>query len=425
MQLDDPTYQAREGGDFTATAAVISGADQVVEAEMVCPFLAQAPMEPVNCVIEPTEGGERLHDGSQFPGITRPVVAAVLELEPAQVQLNTVYAGGSFERRATPTFDYKAEAALAFAALGGATPVKLVWTREDDIRGGYYRPLAVCRAHIGLKDGELLGWDHRISVKSILKGGPFKQVLVHNGIDEVSVEGIKDTHYAIPALSLGLSDAETAVPVLWWRSVGHTHTASAMEALTDVVAETAAQDTVDFRLGLLSGGTEDQECLAGVLRLAPEESGWGSAPASRFQGIAVHKSFNSHLAEVAEVSLVDGDVKIEKVTCAVDCDVAVNPDVIRAQMEGGIGYGLGAVMRNQITLTDGEVDQSNFPDYEPLRITDMPEIEVHIAPSQHSPTGVGEPGVPPTGPGPANAIHAATGIRVLQLPMIECGVSFA
>ncbi|MEO1291561.1 MAG: molybdopterin cofactor-binding domain-containing protein, partial [Pseudomonadota bacterium] len=222
-------------------------------------------------------------------------------------------------------------------------------------------------------------------------------------------------------------DAQSALPVLWWRAVGHTHTAYAMESLVDMVAEAKGEDPVAFRLSLLQDGTADQQRLAGVLRLAAEKAGWGTAlPEGRGLGVALHKSFNSYVAEVAEVS-VDGDgaVKVEKVTCAVDCGVAVNPDVIRAQMEGGIGYGLGAVMRNQITLTDGEVDQSNFPDYEPLRLTDMPEVEVHVVPSTEAPTGVGEPGLPPIGPAVANAIYAATGTRVTQLPMAENGVEFA
>ncbi|MEM7508102.1 MAG: xanthine dehydrogenase family protein molybdopterin-binding subunit [Pseudomonadota bacterium] len=420
-----PTYQTREGADLAATAAAVDGAETVIEAEFLFPHLAHAPMEPLNCVIEPTENGVKFHDGCQFPGITQPVIAQVLGLDAANVEVNTVYAGGSFGRRATPYADYQTEAALAFDMLGRGTPVHLVWTREDDVRGGYYRPMAAHRAKIGVKDGQIVGWDHRIAAKSILKGGPFETVLVHDGVDEVSVEGIKDTHYAIPGLSVGLTDAQSAVPVLWWRSVGHTHTAYAMESLIDMAAEAAGQDPVALRLSLLSGSTDDQKRLTGVLKLATEKAGWGAAPEGRFQGVAVHKSFNSYVAQVVEISVADGAVKTEKVTCAVDCGVAVNPDIIRAQMEGGIGYGLGAIMRNQITLTEGEVDQYNFPDYEPLRMSDMPEIEVHIVASSAPPTGVGEPGVPPVGPALANAIYAATGTRVMQLPMSENGVEFA
>ena len=424
--LDAPQFEARPGADAAATARAVDGAERVIEAEFLFPLLAHAPMEPLNCVIEPTATGVRLHDGCQFPSGVQPVVAHVLGLDPANVEITTLYAGGSFGRRATPNSDYQAEAAMAFALLGGKTPVKLVWTREDDIRGGYYRPMAMHRARIGLTDGKIAGWDHRIAAKPIIKGTPFESLAMPEGsqVDTTSVEGVNDTHYAIPALSVGLSDAESPVPVLWWRSVGHTHTAYAMETLIDQVAEALGADPVAYRLDLLAGGDKDQRRLAGVLKLAADKAGWGRAPAGRFQGVAVHKSFSTYVAEVAEVSVRDGAIKIEKITCAVDCGVAVNPDVIRAQMEGGIGYGLGHVMRDQITLTDGEVDQSNFPDYEPLRITDMPEIAVHIVASAEAPTGVGEPGTPPVGPALANAIAAATGTRVTRLPMTESGITF-
>ncbi len=422
--LKAPAFQARKEADPAATAAAIDGADKVVEAELLFPLLAHAPMEPLNCVFEPTATGVRIHDGCQFPGGVQPAVTQLLGIEPpAKVEIKTLYAGGSFGRRATPVADYQMEAAMAFALLGGKTPVKVVWTREDDIRGGFYRPMAMHRARIGLKDGKIVGWDHRIAAKPIMKGTPF--MAEGEEVDHTSVEGIHDTHYAIPALSVGLSDAQSPMPVLWWRSVGHTHTAYAMETLLDMVAEAAGADPVDLRLQLLAGGDKDQRRMAGVLKLAADKAGWGRAKPGRFQGVAVHKSFSSYVAEVAEISLRDGAIKLEKFTCAVDCGVAVNPDIIRAQMEGGIGYGLGAVMRNQITLTEGQVDQANFPDYEPLRITDMPEVEVHIVASPEAPTGVGEPGVPPAGPALANAIYAATGKRITRLPMTESGVKFA
>ncbi len=425
--LDKPEFQARKEADLAATGSAIDASAKTVEAEFHFPNLAHAPMETLNCVIEPTETGVRVHDGSQFPGITHPTIAGVLQLQPDQVEINTVYAGGSFGRRATATSDYQVEAALAFQLLGGQTPVKLVWTREDDLAGGYYRPMAVHRVRVGLDDqNALTGWDHRIAAKSIIKGTPFEGVLVEEGIDHTSVEGVSDSHYAIPAFSVGLSDFQSPMPVLWWRAVGHTHTAYAMEVMVDMAAEAAGADPVEFRLGLLSGGDKDQQRLSGVLKLAAEKSGWGEAlPEGRGRGVAVHKSFNSYVAEVVEVSTQDGAVKIEKVTCAVDCGTAVNPDVIKAQMEGGIGYGIGAVMRDAITLTDGEVDQSNFPDYEPLRINDIAAIEVHIVPSSEAPTGVGEPGTPPSGPALANAIHAATGQWVTKLPMTANGIEFA
>ncbi|MGI9481892.1 MAG: molybdopterin cofactor-binding domain-containing protein [Hyphomicrobiales bacterium] len=426
--LDKPQYQARKGADAAAVAKVVSEAAKTVEAEFVFPFLAHAPMEPLNCVIEPTENGVRVHDGCQFPTLTQPTVAAILQLKPEQVEINTVLAGGSFGRRATPVSDYHAEAAMAYALLGGKTPVKAIWTREDDLAGGFYRPMAAHRVKVGFDEaGTILGWDHQIVAKPILKGTAFESFAVKDGVDHASVEGTEDTDYALPQMSVGLSDAQSPVPVLWWRSVGHTHTAYVMETVLDMAAEAAGKDPFALRLELLAGDDVHRKRLTGVLKLAAEKAGWGtSVPKGHGRGIAVHKSFNSYVAQIAEVSVNgDGAVKIEKVTCAVDCGVAVNPDVVRAQMEGGIGYGLGAIMRNEVTLSEGEVEQANFPDYEPLRISDMPHIEVHIVPSAAAPTGVGEPGTPPIGPAVANAIYAATGRRITKLPMTKSGIEFA
>lgn len=424
--LDKPEKQAAPDGDLAKTTAALESADQTVGGDFVFPFLAHAPMEPLNCVIEPTEKGVRFHDGCQFPTVVQMVAASILKLDPKDVEVNTVYAGGSFGRRATPVADYPAEAAMAFALMGGKTPVKLVWTRDDDVHGGYYRPMAAHRARVGLKDGKLVAWDHRVAVKSIILDTAFaSEEVKKSGIDPAAVEGVNDTRYAIPEFSVGFTAAQTPVPVLWWRSVGHTHTAFVMESLMDMAAKAAKKDPVEFRLDLLGGDDKHRQRLAGVLKLAVEKAGWGKPQEGRFQGVAVHESFSTYVAEVVEISMKDGAVKVEKVTCAVDCGVPVNPDVIRAQMEGGIGYGLGAIMRNQITLTNGEVDQSNFPDYEPLRIADMPTVEVHIVPSTEPPTGVGEPGLPPIGPALANAIHTATGKRVLKLPMSISDVEFA
>ncbi|MEM7424147.1 MAG: xanthine dehydrogenase family protein molybdopterin-binding subunit [Pseudomonadota bacterium] len=424
--LDEPQFQTVEGAEIDQVSRSVDEADEIIEADFTFPNLAHAPMEPLNCVIEPTETGIRLHDGSQFPGGAKPALAYVLQMDPADIEIRTVYAGGSFGRRATPTADYHVEAALAFALMGGATPVKLVWSREDDLHGGFYRPVAVHRARIGVTGGAISAWDHRIATKPIIKGTPLAAMIAPNGmeVDTSSVEGMRHPYYAIPNLSVTLSDAETAMPVLWWRAVGHTHTAYALEVLMDMAAEKAGADPVDFRLGLLEGDGKDQQRLKGVLTLAAEKAGWGSPVPGGFQGVAVHKSFNSYVAQVVEISLVDGAVRIDKVTCAVDCGIAVTPDVIRAQMEGGIGFGLGAIMRNKITMTDGIVDQMNFPDYEPLRISDMPEVDVHIVASEEAPTGVGEPGVPPAGPALANAIFAATGKRVTTLPMVDDGIEF-
>ena len=393
----EPQFPANKTADIPATIARLADAETLIETEFYFPMLAHAPMEPLNCVIEPTEKGVRIYDGCQFPGAVKPTAAYVLGIDPGNVEIKTVYAGGSFGRRANSVSDYTAEAALVFATLGSKIPVKVVWTREDDIRGGFYRPMAVHKTSIGIGNGKIIAWDHRVAAKPIVKGTPLAAGIMPdpNGVDPLSVEGLADSHYAIPAFSVGLTDASSQVPVLWWRSVGHTHTAYAMETLVDMVASATGQDPYDLRLDLLSKEGKDQERLKAVLRLAADKAGWGKAPTG-------------------------------------------NPDVIRAQMEGGIaskalpctspsilGYGLGAIMRNQITMTDGEVDQFNFTDYEPTRISDMPAVDVHIVNSSEAPTGVGEPAVPVIGPALANAVFAATGKRITRLPMIENGIEFA
>ncbi len=406
----------------------LDGAARIVEKTFYFPLLAHAPMEPLNCTIEATEdGGILLHDGCQFPTGPHAAMAQIFQLPMEKIQINTMLAGGSFGRRATPTADYQVEAALAFVITDRKRPVKLVWSREDDITGGYYRPAFGHKVRVGLDaDGKIIGWDHRIAGQSIMKGTAFEAFSVHDGVDHSSVEGVADTPYRIPGQFVGLTDTQKATSLLWWRSVGHTHTAYVMEVMMDLAAVAAGKDPFTFRLDYLKG-EKDQQRMAGVLKLAAEKAGWGKAPEGRSQGIAVHKSFGSYVAEVVEISgnAADG-VKIEKVTCAVDCGIAVNPNIIEAQMEGGIGYGIGHVMRDKITLVGGAVEQSNFPDYEPLRISDIGAIDVHIVKSGEAPTGVGEPGTPPAAPALANAIAAASqDLRVSSLPMAENGVTFA
>lgn len=424
----EPTYNVNKA-DVGTVSAAIDGADKVVEKTFYFPLLAHAPMEPLNCTIEQTaEGDIVLHDGAQMPTGPHMAYQQIFQLPPEKIHIKTMLAGGSFGRRATPDADYQVEAALAFVVTDRSRPVKLVWTREDDIRSGYYRPAFGHKVRVGLDtDGNIVGWQHQIAGQSVIKGTAFEAVLVHDGVDHSSVEGVADSPYAIPGMAVGLTDTPKATTVLWWRSVGHTHTAYAMETMMDLVAEAAGRDPVEFRLAHLSDSANpDQQRKAAVLKLAAEKAGWGNAPAGRSQGIAVHKSFGSYAAEVVEISGDPEDgIKIEKVTCAVDCGIAVNPDVVKAQMEGGIGYGIGHVMRDQITLTSGAVDQSNFPDYEPLRISDIAAIDVHIVPSAEAPTGVGEPGTPPSAPALANAIHAMSGVLVAEHPMAENGVSFA
>ncbi len=294
--------------------------------------------------------------------------------------------------------------------------MKLLWTRDDDIKGGYYRPMYLHRIEAALdKDGAIVAWRHRIVGQSILTGTPFESMMVKDGIDGTSVEGASTLPYAIPNLAVELHTTQSQVPVLWWRSVGSTHTAHATEHMIDILAKEAGKDPLEFRLAML----KDKPRHAGALKLAAEKAGWGK-PLDKgvYRGLAVHESFSSYVAQVADVTLADdGTFKVKRVVCAIDCGVAVNPDVVAAQMEGGIGYGLGAALKSAITLKDGAVEQSNFHDYEVMRISQMPAIEVHIVPSTEKPTGVGEPGTPVVLPAVANALLSATGVRTSVLPM--------
>ncbi len=422
--LSAPTYAAH--GDILVTQNALKDATKKVDVEFRLPFLAHAPMEPLNCVIEPTDKGVRIHDGCQIPTLVQGTVATILNLAPENVEINTVYAGGSFGRRANPTSDYVSQAAFAFALLGSKTPVKLVWSREDDIRVGYFRPMAVHKVSVGLdNDGKVVGWDHRIASKSIMKGTFFEEFSVQNGIDSSSTEGVADTSYTIAAMSVGLSDFLTPVKALWWRSVGHSITGITMEVTMDMLAQAAGIDPVNFRLSMLPGENDNQKRMANVLKLVAEKSEWSKPLANGWgRGIAVHQSFGSFVAQVVEVSSDNDAIHIERVICAVDCGIIVNPDVVIAQVQGAVGYGLGAVMRNQISFTNGIVDQYNFPDYEPLRLADIGNIEVHLVNSNIAPTGIGEPGLPPSGPALINAIANATGKRVTTLPLNENGITF-
>ncbi len=418
--IDTPGLPSNPRGD---AAGKLSEAAQVIEAEYVFPYLAHAPMEPLDMTVLYDGSSATFWGGSQIQTGDHFTAAGVLGLEFPQVAINTRWGGGSFGRRATPDSHLVAEASMiakAWLEAGNAArPIKLVYSREDDIRGGYYRPMALHRVRAGLDaEGNISGWEHRIVSQSIFTGTGFEDFVVHDGVDHSTVEGTSDTTYAIPDMAVDVHHPEVGVPTLWWRSVGHTHTAYVMETMMDELAQAAGRDPVEFRLAYLG----DDARLAGVLRLAAEKAG-ASGPEGTHRGVAVHKSFNSYVAEVADVRIRDdGTVKVEMVTCGVDCGVAVNPDNIAAQIEGGIGYGLSAVLREEITMAGGEVDQFNYPDYEPLRITDMPEVEVHIVESSEAPTGIGEPGTPPIGPAVANAIFAATGQRVRELPLSKHGL---
>jgi len=422
-----PGLAAKKEGD---AAQAIAGATKVVKAAYDFPYLAHAAMEPMNCVIRLNAdgcevwNGEQLHTGDQY------ALAALFGLPPEQVDIHMLYAGGSFGRRACKDSDYVLEAAQIVKALAGkgggksakVPPVKLVWLREDDMRGGYYRPLFHHALEAGLDaQGKIVGWQHRLVGQSILIGSPFEKMLVKDGIDGVSVEGAANLPYAIPNLLVDLhTPNDIGVPVLWWRSVGSSHTAFSTETFLDEVAAAAGKDPYQLRLELLAAHPKH----SGVLKLAAEKAGWGSplkagkAGERRGRGIAVHESFNSVVAQVAEVTVAkDGSVRVDRVVCAVDCGTAINPDNIRAQVEGGVGFALSAVLHGAITLKEGRVEQSNFDGYPVLRINEMPAVEVHIVPSAAPPTGIGEPGVPPVAPAVANAIAAATGKRLHRLPI--------
>ncbi|MFD2205372.1 xanthine dehydrogenase family protein molybdopterin-binding subunit [Kiloniella antarctica] len=402
---------SRNDGD---SSKAIEGATQTIEASYDFPYLAHAPMEPLDCLIELTEKGAEVWAGSQIQTGDQHTVAAILELKPEQVTINTLLAGGSFGRRGTPDSDMVSEAAMIVKAIKGKVPVRLIWTREDDIQGGRYRPAYHHTLKAGLDDkGNIVGWQHKIVGQSIVTGTAFEGFLIKDGIDATSVEGASNLPYKVPNISVELTTTDVKVPVLWWRSVGSTHTAYSTETFIDQLAKKGNRDPVEFRRSMLV----DHPRHLAALNLAAEKSNWGGpVKKGRYRGVAVHESFNSVVAQVVEISLDDGTLKVEKVWCAVECGIVVNPSIVEAQMEGGIGFGLGAILRNEVTLDEGIVEQSNFHDYEPLRIDEMPDISVHIVPSEAAPTGVGEPGVPPIGPAVANAILAATGKTITKLP---------
>jgi isoquinoline 1-oxidoreductase beta subunit len=417
---EQPGKPARKEGD---AAAALKGAAKVVTATYEFPYLAHAPMEPLDAVVKLDANGCEIWAGDQFQTVDQANAAATAGLKPEQVKIYTLLAGGSFGRRANMGSDYIVEAVSVAKALGAnGTPVKLQWTREDDIRGGLYRPLYLHRLEAALDtNGKLVGWQHRIVGQSIMAGTAFAAVMVKNGIDGTSVEGAANLPYAVPNMSVELNTTETGVPVLWWRVVGSSHTAYATEAFIDEIAHAAGKDPFAFRQAML----EHHPRHKAVLELAAKAADWGS-PLSKGKGrgIAVAEAFGTYVAQVAEVTVApDGKIKVDRVVCAVDCGTPINPDVITAQMEGGIGFGLGAALYGAITLKDGKVEQTNFDAYQVLRIDEMPKVEVHIVPSPEAPTGVGEPGVAPIGPAVANAVFAVTGKRLRVLPFAVGGTA--
>lgn len=414
-----PGPVAKSAGDVDA--AVKAAGKGVVEMEYVFPYLAHGPMEPLNGFIhwDGTKVDARYGCQTQTPD--QAAIAKVLGLKPEQVSLTTTYAGGSFGRRATPNSDFAIELAEAAKAIGPNKPVKVVWSREDDITGGFYRPLTVHRMKGVIKDGKITTWSDSLIGQSFFANSPFEAFMVKDGIDTSMIEGAGEIFYDIPNFRCDVTIAKSPVPTLWWRSVGHTHTGYAIETFIDLLLEKAGKDPVAGRIELM-GKTPSSKRAIAVLKAVADLANWNGPAAAngRARGVAVVESFGTCVAEIAEVSIGEnGEPKVHKVWAAVDCGTAVNPDVIRAQVEGGIGYALGHILYAEVPLVAGKPTVSNFNDYRSLRINEMPEVEVTILPLSTPPTGIGEPGVPPCGPAIANAIARLGQARPTRLPMVK------
>jgi len=403
---------------YDADVSKLASSAHKIDAEFVFPYLAHAPMEPLNCTVSLAGDKAELWVGSQMPGLDGMAASKVLGVLPQNVKVNVQMAGGGFGRRAIGTSDYVVEAcgvAKAAHVAGISAPIRTLWSREDDIKGGYYRPMHLHTAKIGFDaQGKIDAWDHVIVGQSILGGTPFEPMLVKNGIDGTAVEGMKEP-YEIP-MRLTVHHPKVNVPVLWWRSVGSTHTAFVMETLVDEIARTTKQDPVAYRMKLIGS---DHPRHKAALQLAVDKSGYGKKKltAGRAWGVAVHESFNSVVAYVVEASVKDGTPTLHSVTAGVHCNLVVNPKSLEAQVQGAALMGLSMCLPGAaITLKDGIVEQSNFSDFVVPRITDMPHIAVYTVPSADAPTGMGEPGLPPLAPAFANAVTALTGKPLRELP---------
>ena len=389
----------------------------IFEATYDFPFLSHAAMEPMNCVAQVGAGKAKLTFGSQIPTVDQLNTAKIVGMLPGAVEIETLFAGGSFGRRANFQSDYVAECVEIAKKVGKMRPVKLVWTREDDTAAGYFRPLTHHAVKITVdKEGYPVSWRHRVVTQTLMKGSPMPT----KGVDETTVEGTKGSPYlkATPVVDAQVLTPDVNIPVLWWRSVGATHTAFVMEHTIDQLARKAGKDPVAYRRTLYekAGATRH---LA-VLNLAAEKAGWDRpAPAGWSRGIAVHESFGTLVAQVAEVKLVDGQPKVGRVVTAVECGTPISPDQIAAQMEGGICYGLSAALYGKISLKDGVVEQTNFDTYRVLRNSEAPTVETYIVPSGNAPSGTGEPGTPVIAPAVANALLALNGQATTSLPFVK------
>jgi isoquinoline 1-oxidoreductase beta subunit len=406
-----PGAVAAERGD---ARHALTGAKKQLDVEFELPYLAHAPMEPLNCLAEARADGCDLYFGTQMQSPDRDAVAAALGLAPGSVKVHTAFLGGGFGRRAQRFSEVPVEAAQASRAVG--KPVQVVWTREDDMRGLSYRPFVISRVRAGLDaQNQPVAWQQCIVSQPVLRGGRFEGFIPKgSAFDPTSVEGASDMPYAIPNLLVDTHEGNRTVPILWWRSVGHSHTGFTVNCAMDELATLAGEDPLEFRRKLLGNAPRFRT----VLDKAAAMSGWGTPlPAGRGRGIAIQQSFGSIVAEVAEVSVEGKDVRVHKVWCAIDCGFAANPSGVVAQMESAINYGLTAALYGEISFENGRVQQSNFHDYPIVRINEAPHIEVAIINSGEAMGGAGEPGTPPIAPAVANAIFAATGKRVRRLPI--------
>ncbi len=405
-----PGGVAKKEGDVDTAK---TKAAKKIEAVYEIPYLAHAPMEPLNCVADVKPDSCEVWVGTQFQTMEHLTAQQITGLKPEQVKIHTTLLGGGFGRRAVLDCHFVSEAVQVSKAI--KTPVKVVWTREDDIRGGYYRPAAHHVINAGVDAaGNPSFWEHRIVCQSFVVGTPFEAMVVKDGVDHIAVEGAAELAYHIPNIQVSWKMAPAGVPTLWWRSVGHSHNAFVTETFIDELAKAAGKDPYQFRRTLLDKHPRHKR----VLELAAEKAGWGKPlPAGRARGIAVHESFGSFVAYVAEVSIPKtGAVKVHRVVGALDCGPTVNPDTIKAQIEGGVVFGLTAALYGEITFEKGRVKQGNFYDYPMLRMNEMPKVEVHIVPSTERIGGVGETGVPPIAPAVANALFVLTGKRIHKLP---------
>ena len=404
---------AHNEGDATAALA---GADRRLEAAYEVPYLAYATMEPMNATARVTDTGVEVWAPTQGQGPIQHAVAGLLGIAPAQVNVHTTFLGGGFGRRFET--DFVVQAVLVSKAVGA--PVKLVWSREEDMRQDFYRPAAMARLRAGLNaTGEPVAWHVRLAAPSIMSRA--LPDYVKDGIDPSSVEGAADSPYAFANQRVEYAMRHFGVPVGFWRSVGNSQNAFFVESFLDELAHAADRDPLAYRLGLLGDHPRHRK----VLETAAQAAGWGrAAPEGRFRGIALHESFGSIAAEVAEISVAKGrEIKLHRMTCAIDCGRTINPDTVVAQMESGIVYGLTAALFGRITIAAGRVQEGNFDSYPMLDLAQMPEVEVRIVESGAALGGVGEPGTPPAAPALANALFAATGKRIRSLPLSRHGFS--